>query len=628
MGKGNKTKDQLIDELEKARKEIKGLNSKARKYEKIEGELTHSVYFYQTLFENSGTATIVIEKDTTISMMNNDFANFTGYSREEIIGHTWTRYVAEDDIDRLLSFHRTRRENSSAAPRNYEFKIIRKDGHLLHIFMTITMIPGTTQSIASMVDITERAKMEKALRDGEEKFCRSEEKYRLLADHMKDQVWTMDLNLKVSYVSPSVEKSIGYTFDELKELPLDKLLTSESLQTAMNFLSEEMPKALAAPLDYILTRSLELEFRCKDGHTVWGESMFSFIRDKDGNPLFILGETREITERKQMESDLRASEFNFHQSLDDSPLGVRISTIEGKTLYANRAILDIYGLDNVDELENTPMQERYTPETYAEFKIRKAKRLRGESGPSEYEVGIMRKNGEIRHLYVFRKEIFWNGKKQFQVIYQDITLRRQAEEKLSRTLENLRQSIKATIQVLGLASEARDPYTAGHQKRVADLARAIAKEIGLSGDIIEGIRLASSIHDLGKLSIPGEILSKSTKLTDLEFSLVKEHSQRGYELLKYVESPWPLAEIVYQHHERINGLGYPKNLKGDEILIEARIMAVADVVEAMSSHRPYRAALGIEAALKEIEKNRGILYDKDVVDACLGLFLEKGYQLT
>lgn len=178
------------------------------------------------------------------------------------------------------------------------------------------------------------------------------------------------------------------------------------------------------------------------------------------------------------------------------------------------------------------------------------------------------------------------------------------------------------------ALESRDPYTAGHQVRVADIARAIATEIGLDKEMIEGIRMAGVIHDIGKLSIPTEILTKPTKLTDLEFSLIKQHAQIGYEMLKNIESPWPLANIVLQHHERINGSGYPGNLKEDEILLESRILAVADVVEAMASHRPYRPSLGIEFALEEIEKNSGILYDALVADACLRLFREKGYQLT
>jgi PAS domain S-box-containing protein len=396
----------------------------------------------------------------------------------------------------------------------------------------------------------------------------------------------------------------------------------------MDFYSVELPRALAAGPDYVLDRALELELIARDGHTVWAECIFRLIRDENGKPLSILGEGRNITERKQMENEMRASESNFRHSLDESPLGVRVSNIDGETIYANRKILEIYGFDSMEELKNTPLKERYTPETYAEWQARKAKRLQGEFGPSEYEISIVRKTGEIRHLHVYRKEIFWDGQKQFQVIYQDITLRRQAEKKLSETLESLRQSIKVTIQVLGMATEARDPYTAGHQVRSAEIARSIAMEMGLSKDRIDGIRLAGSIHDIGKLAIPGEILSKPTKLTSIEFSLVKEHCESGYQMLKSVESPWPLAEMVYQHHERMDGSGYPRNLKKDDIIMEARILAVADVVESMASHRPYRPSLGIEAALEEIEKNRGTLYDEDVVDACLRLFRKKGYKLT
>jgi putative two-component system response regulator len=212
-------------------------------------------------------------------------------------------------------------------------------------------------------------------------------------------------------------------------------------------------------------------------------------------------------------------------------------------------------------------------------------------------------------------------------LQQEVAQRKRAEEELKRTLESLRKAFGATIQVLVSAVEARDPYTAGHQIRTADLARAIAMEMGLPQEKVDGIRMAGSIHDIGKLSVPAEILSKPTKLTKIEFSLIQEHSLRGYEMLKDVESPWPLAQIVYQHHERMNGTGYPRNLKGDEILMDARIMAVADVVEAMASHRPYRPALGLDVALKDIEKDKGTLYDNTVVDVCLRLFREKGYKL-
>ncbi|MCX5830668.1 MAG: PAS domain S-box protein [Deltaproteobacteria bacterium] len=202
-----------------------------------------------------------------------------------------------------------------------------------------------------------------------------------------------------------------------------------------------------------------------------------------------------------------------------------------------------------------------------------------------------------------------------------------AEKSLRGALERLHKAIGTTIQVMVSAVETRDPYTAGHQIRSADLARAIGTEMGLPQEKIDGIRMAGSIHDIGKLSIPAEILSKPTKLTNIEFSLIKEHAQTGYEMLKDVESPWPLAEIVYQHHERMDGSGYPRNLKGDDILMEARIMAISDVVESMASHRPYRPALGLNAALEEIENNKGTFYDANAADACLRLFREKGFQL-
>ena len=202
-----------------------------------------------------------------------------------------------------------------------------------------------------------------------------------------------------------------------------------------------------------------------------------------------------------------------------------------------------------------------------------------------------------------------------------------AERQLRESLTKLRRVMGEIIQALALTIEAKDPYTAGHQRRTADLARAIACEMDLSEEQIEGIRMAGVIHDLGKISVPGEILNKPGPLNEIEYSMVKFHTQVSYDILKDIEFSCPVAQIVLQHHERMDGSGYPQGIKGEEILPEARILACADVVEAMSSNRPYRPALGIDKALEEISKNRGTLYDPDVVDACLRLFLEKGYKL-
>lgn len=196
--------------------------------------------------------------------------------------------------------------------------------------------------------------------------------------------------------------------------------------------------------------------------------------------------------------------------------------------------------------------------------------------------------------------------------------RKKAEERLKKTMD-------ATIQTVSRIVEAKDPYTAGHQQRVSQLARTIAKELTLSPDKVEGIRIASLIHDIGKIGVPTEILSKTITLSDIEFSLIKEHSQIGSDILKSIDFSYPVAQIVLQHHEKIDGSGYPRGLKGDVILLEAKIICVADVVEAMSSHRPYRPALGIDAALEEISKNKGILYDTKVVDVCLKLIRENDF---
>jgi HD-GYP domain-containing protein (c-di-GMP phosphodiesterase class II) len=313
---------------------------------------------------------------------------------------------------------------------------------------------------------------------------------------------------------------------------------------------------------------------------------FSFIRDENQQPVGILGVTRDITERKQ--ANLKLEKQNKELAFQNEEKEKRAAEL----VIANKELV----------FQNEEKEKRA-----AELVI------------ANKELVFQNEEKEKRaaELVIANKEL-----------EQEITAHKRAEVKLQQTLESLSKAFTTIVQVMVSAVEMRDPYTAGHQLRSANLACAIATEMGLPNDEIEGLRMAGSIHDIGKLSIPAEILSKPTKLTNIEFSLIKEHPQIGYEMMKDVESPWPLAQIVYQHHERMNGTGYPRNLKGDEIIMEARIMAVADVIEAMASHRPYRAALGIDAALAEIEKNKGTHYDNTVADACLRLFRERGYQLS
>ncbi|WP_029898696.1 HD domain-containing phosphohydrolase [Desulfohalovibrio reitneri] len=206
------------------------------------------------------------------------------------------------------------------------------------------------------------------------------------------------------------------------------------------------------------------------------------------------------------------------------------------------------------------------------------------------------------------------------LVIRDISERKHSEQELRAYVRRLKTTLEQTVNALAITSEKRDPYTAGHQQRVAQLACAMAKELGLDEDKVEGIRVAALLHDIGKIYVPAEILSKPARLTNMEMGIVKTHPEVGYDILKEVPFPWPVAEIVLQHHERVDGSGYPSGLRRQDILPEARILCVADVVEAMSSHRPYRAALGPDLALKEITKNRGHLYDSELVDVCISLF--------
>jgi PAS domain S-box-containing protein len=332
-------------------------------------------------------------------------------------------------------------------------------------------------------------------------------------------------------------------------------------------------------------------------------------------------------ELRRMQAELEASRARYFDLYDLAPIGYLTLSEKELILETNLTMSTLLGVAR-GALVKQPLSRFIFPDDQDFYYLRR-KQLFETVEPQTSELRMIKKDGTALWVHMAARAV-QDAKGEFvlHIVIADITERKLAEKQLQDTLENLRKAVGTTIQVLTSTVETRDPYTAGHQTRSADLARAIGTELELPQEKIDAIRIAGSIHDIGKLSIPAEILSKPTNLSDIEFSLIKEHARQGYEMLKDVESPWPLAEIVYQHHERMDGSGYPRNLKGEEICIEARILAVADVVEAMASHRPYRPGLGINKALEEIEKNRGTIYDNAVADACLRLFREKGFQLA
>jgi PAS domain S-box-containing protein len=327
---------------------------------------------------------------------------------------------------------------------------------------------------------------------------------------------------------------------------------------------------------------------------------------------------------EQAEEKLKIIEDKYRSVVENAVDGIFQVTPEGGIISVNPAFTRMMGYHTPEELvegvADIWKQGCADPEDRVRFE-----RILEEKGIIQgFETRRYRKDGSIIwasiNARVVRnkagKVLFYEG------TIQDITVRKTADEHLKQNAEKLRNALVGTIKALSLTVEARDPYTSGHERRVSQLARAIAQDMALPNDTIDNIRMAGIIHDIGKISIPAEILSKPSKLTDMEFGLIKTHSQSGYGILKDAELPYPIAEIVLQHHERLNGSGYPQGLEDKQILLESKIIAVADVAEAMASHRPYRPALGIEVALEEIEKNMGTFYDKKVVEVCSRLIRE------
>ncbi|MBW2306807.1 MAG: PAS domain S-box protein [Deltaproteobacteria bacterium] len=342
----------------------------------------------------------------------------------------------------------------------------------------------------------------------------------------------------------------------------------------------------------------------------------------------VLNRVEEAVVKRRLEREIRKSEAKYRSLVETSADAIVSIDEEGKITQWNRAASRIFG-HSEEEAMGKPFDiiipgkdlQRYR-ENFKRFIQTGESELIG----TTTELEGLRKDGTVIpvgiSLSVLKREDSW----MITGIIRDITERRRAEEELQHSLKKLREATGATIQAMAMTVETRDPYTAGHQKRVTDLARAIAREMGLSQEQIDGIRMAGVIHDLGKISVPAEILSKPGRLSGLEFGIIKNHPQVGYDILKTIKFPWPVARIVYQHHERMNGSGYPLGLSGEDILLEARILGVADVVEAMASHRPYRPALGVDKALEDISQNRGILFDPEAVDACLKVFTKDGFR--
>jgi PAS domain S-box-containing protein/putative nucleotidyltransferase with HDIG domain len=312
--------------------------------------------------------------------------------------------------------------------------------------------------------------------------------------------------------------------------------------------------------------------------------------------------------------------------VEQSLSGVYVSQ-DNKFVYANPRFCNIVGW-SLEELLGKPTLDIVAADDDARRQVLDDRLLlQADASRASLSIRCRCKDGTEIDLGLHASKGMWEGGDAIVVMAQDITERMRAEKQIAAYIKQLEGTMEGTLQAVAKMVDMRDPYTAGHERRVGIIAADIAREMGWPEAKCQNLQLIGLVHDIGKIAVPAEILSKPTRLSKLEYQIIQNHAEQGYEILKDVEFPLPIAEIIREHHERMDGSGYPQGLQGDQILPEARILAVADVLESMASHRPYRPALGIDVAIKEIEEHREIWFESTVVDALLRLVREKDYKL-
>ncbi len=550
---------------------------------------------------------IFINKEGKIVYANHKCEEVMGYTREQFYDPEFDFHtlIAPGSLAIINEAFKQHLQGHEVKP--YEYKLITKSGQIIDAIINTALIDyqGGRAIIGIVTNITDYKKIFNELKE-------SEMKYRTCFDNSPlGLVIASGMPPKMVFVNTTMEKILGYTCDELLNFSFEQmknLIHEEDRELFFNRYQSRL-EGSPEPSNY------EFKAITKTGEVRWLEIYSSRIMYK-GAPA-IQGQFMDTTQQRQIKISLQESEQKYRELVDKALIGVYKTNLSGQFIFVNNAFAHLLEYENAAVLIKIPVEGVYYNSNDRQKFVQT---LKENNRVDHYQIKLKTKTGQEKDVLVSAtlEENIISG------TIVDISERQHIEEQLKRNLDKYQDLMIDTIHAMASMLETRDPYTAGHQQRVADLVLYIGTAMGLNENQLKGLHTAAMIHDIGKIYVPAEILSRPSKLTESEFALIKIHPLVGMDILKRIDFPWPVSTIVAQHHERLNGSGYPKGLKENEILREAKILAVADVIEAMSSHRPYRAALSVDDTIKEIEQNAGILYDADIVKATIELIKEKG----
>lgn len=577
-------------------KAVSGIITTAIHKKLSEDRLTDSTYESNMILETGIDGMRVIDKDFNVLRVNKQFCKISGLSKSKNLAQKCYESFPGEHCHKPTCTVKKLLDGYSHSER--EAEKIRTDGKVVPCMITALPLKDADGKIIGMVenykDITERKNAEIILRAEKD----TAQKYLDIAGVM---IVVLDKDGKVSLINKKGCEILGYRKDDIIgknwfDNFLPKKIRSEIKKVSEKLFSGEV-KLVKYYENSVLTRSR------KEKIISWHNSI---LNDDNGKIIAILSSGEDITEKKKSEEEIN----NLAKFPSENPSPVLRIDYEGKIIYQNEAYKKKVRNLKEGRGNHAPKQITDLINNISREKSEKQMAVDINLGKSVYEFSIK----------PIKKEGYIN------VYGRDITERKKTQKNLEKSYINLQKTLNDIIDTLASIVETKDPYTSGHQKRVAALAVFIAKELGLDKDKIEAIHTAAMIHDIGKINIPASILVRPGKISDIEYDMIKTHPQLGYDMIKRIEFTWPIAKIILQHHEKLDGSGYPNGLKDKDILLEAKILAVADIVEAMSSHRPYRPALGIKQALKEIKKGKGKLYDAEVVKACVKIITKKGFK--